>query len=341
MPRNRKCIIHNSLVEVCFRTEEGLPFVATPYMRVIMTSVLAAAQNMFPVTICHGVLMPNHVHLLLVVKDPEDFKDFICYVKRESAHGINRLLGRKKHTVWCDRYDSPPILDYISAIKRIIYLYTNPQKANLVERIEDYPNLSTWSAFVSGGTELTVGRVARASIPTIPNRALSFKEQDNLAEILKEEAFAEQSLIIEPDAWMRCFPVLDDKSPKDINELIFRVIRKHEKRHSRKRLNDGVKVLGVQALRSQNIRKVYFPKKHGLKMICLSSIKALRVAFIKWFKEETDSFREEDERPISPIPRQHNIKDWVSSIPPGFFAPGGKLFANLNPFLVPGIGFGV
>ena len=30
MSRNRKCFIHGTMVEICFRTEEGLPLVATP-----------------------------------------------------------------------------------------------------------------------------------------------------------------------------------------------------------------------------------------------------------------------------------------------------------------------
>ena len=143
MPNLKRCIIHNTLVEVCFRTEEGLPFVATPYIKAIMQSIIATAQTMYPTTICHFVLMANHMHLILVVQDPEDFVAFIGYIKRESAHAINRLLGRKKRTVWCDRYDDPKILDPDKAMQRIVYLYSNPQKANLVSTIDEYPNLSS------------------------------------------------------------------------------------------------------------------------------------------------------------------------------------------------------
>jgi hypothetical protein len=42
------------------------------------------------------------VHLLLVVKNPDDVGGFIRYFKTESAHMIKRVLGRAKRTIWCE-----------------------------------------------------------------------------------------------------------------------------------------------------------------------------------------------------------------------------------------------
>lgn len=56
MPRNRRCFIHNTLVEICFRIEAGLPLVATRYMKLLMEGILARAAEVYPVTIC------GHVH---------------------------------------------------------------------------------------------------------------------------------------------------------------------------------------------------------------------------------------------------------------------------------------
>ena len=108
---NRKLFVHRTVVEVCFRTEEGLPLPATPYIKVIIESVLARAQSLYPVIICHCLVMANHVHMLVVVDDPACVPAFVGYLKGETAHVVNHLRGRKKRTVWCDGFDSPIILD--------------------------------------------------------------------------------------------------------------------------------------------------------------------------------------------------------------------------------------
>jgi len=119
MPRIRKCFIRRTVVDLCFRTEEGLPLTANPILLTLLTSILARTQTIFPVTICHFVVMSNHVHMLNVVEFPELVKDFVGYFKRESAHAINHLLGRKKHTIWCSGYDSPIVLDPAKVLDRI------------------------------------------------------------------------------------------------------------------------------------------------------------------------------------------------------------------------------
>jgi REP element-mobilizing transposase RayT len=100
MPRNRKLLIHGKVYEICFRTEEGLPFAPTPYIKAIWESILARAQSLYRVRIVAGILMSNHPHLLIRVEDPEDVPKFVAYVKKETAHALNRLLGVEQHTVW-------------------------------------------------------------------------------------------------------------------------------------------------------------------------------------------------------------------------------------------------
>lgn len=342
MPNLKRCIIHNTLVEVCFRTEEGLPFVATPYIQAIMQSILAAAQSSYPTKICHFVLMANHMHLQLIVQDPEDFVAFVGYVKRESAHAINRLLGRKKRTVWCDRYDDPKILDPEKAMQRIVYLYTNPQNANLVATIDQYPNLSSWQAFLAGGEELQVNRIARSSIAMLPAGASSIRKQEVVAQQLLQQAGEEQTLRIEPDAWMECFSQLEGTDPEEINALIIQDIRAKEKDLELERARNDTPVLGTRALQQADIRKAYIPQKRGKRMICLSSVKEYRQQFIKFYKDYTgyQSIREvmSRSRRLVHRPRMHNLVDWLSSIPPGLFCPGGRITANLVPSFIPVIG---
>ena len=141
MPRNPKLFLNDMPYFITCSTEEGLPFAANPLIELIIRGILAKAANMYDITICHIELMANHIHLVIVVRNPEHVARFMQYFKRESSHSINRLLGRKKRTIWCDRYDSPVVLDAERLANVITYLYTNPVKDNLVEKVEDYPCL--------------------------------------------------------------------------------------------------------------------------------------------------------------------------------------------------------
>jgi len=280
-------------------------------MKRIMQSILASAQTLYPTTVCHFVIMANHMHLLLVVQDPEDFVSFIGYLKRESAHAVNRLLGRKKHTVWCDRYDDPKILDPEKAIQRIVYLYTNPQKANLVETIDQYPNLSTWQAFLSGGTESFVGRIPRNAITELPERALSPSQQQRFTAELEDFSAEEQTLLIEPDAWMKCFSDLEGQDPEAINTRIVQEIREQETQLQKTRATQNIPVIGARRLENGDMRKSYMPKKRGKRMICLSSVIAYRKRFINFYKEYT-GYKTQDEskamvRRSRTLSRVHNL----------------------------------
>jgi REP element-mobilizing transposase RayT len=324
MPNNPKIFIKKTTVEITFRTEEGLPLVATPYIEAILKSVLSRAQSLYPVTICHLLVMSNHIHLIIVIEHPELVPRFFGYLKAELAHAINQMLGRKKRTVWCDGYDSPVILDYEKVIDRIVYIYTNPQKANLVDKIEDYPQYSTWKAFLDGGEELQLNRIPRDVIPRLPGGSLGFSMQQVLARALISEGLEETSLFIDPDAWMECFDDSSDADPNLLKEEIVRRVREKEEYFRAQRKNP---VIGPHALRLELIRKPYVPRKRGKRMICLSSFKKLRVVFIYWFKEQ-----------CAEASRRYSMwraGDRRAMPPPGMFSPGAVLFSNLNPIFVP------
>ncbi len=80
MSRNPKLFLNKQTYELCFRTEEGLPLVAAPYMKRLLLGYLAAAQTLYPITICHCVFMANHVHLIVVVDNPENVPRFCEYL---------------------------------------------------------------------------------------------------------------------------------------------------------------------------------------------------------------------------------------------------------------------
>lgn len=312
--------MNNTVVEITFRTEEGLPLVSTPYMRLILESYLARAQTKYPVKIVSLMFMANHLHAIIVVEDPEDVSDFVAYFKRETAFAVNKLLGRNKHTVWCEGYDSPIVLDAEKVVQRLVYAYTNPQTARLVNAIEDYTNVSTWKEFLSGES-------SRRFIPTFPRYAVPTLSLDHstpddvrvLNQIL-EEAFGKAELLIEPFAWLECFA---DTAGRDPLEIVPEVVKRVRSEEQCLKVRKGEIVLGAEALLHQDIRKPYLPKKRGKRMLCLSTTKEPRIAFISWFFEES--------RIAARAIRQWRENNIPLRLPPGFFAPGGRLLCNVFP----------
>ena len=324
MSRNRKMFVHGTMVDVSFRAEEGLPLPASLITKAIVLSALARAQELYGFTLCHFSFMSNHPHIIGVVEDPGLVPLFFRYFKTETAHAVNRILGRRKHTVWCDGYDSPIILDLPNALKRIVHAYLNAPAANLERTIDAYPHVNSWQAFLKGGEERTVPRIRRPAITALPSLTLTLEEQLQYVKALERASGEECTLFIEPDAWMECFDELNESQPGEINQLIVAAIRQEEK-HLDETRSGGV--IGAEALQLEPFNKPHTPQKHGPRNPCLSSFRVLRVAFLSFYREH-----------CAKAPRLgygYDVKQWLCKLPPGLFAPGGALAANLPPWLVP------
>ena len=98
MPSLPKVFIHNTVVMATTRVEEGLPLVPTQFMNTIIMSILAMAQEKYPVEVIGFVFQANHFHFILRVEVPENVPLFIGYVKQEIAHRVNRLQLKSKDT---------------------------------------------------------------------------------------------------------------------------------------------------------------------------------------------------------------------------------------------------
>ncbi|WKZ56141.1 MAG: hypothetical protein QY326_05220 [Bdellovibrionota bacterium] len=83
MPSPRKYHPHGSVLFVTASLEEGLLLVANPLCQAIVRTCLARAQFLHPVRICHFLFEATHVHMLLVVDNPEDVSDFMERFKTE------------------------------------------------------------------------------------------------------------------------------------------------------------------------------------------------------------------------------------------------------------------
>lgn len=323
MARNRKAFFHGIPYELTFRTESGLPFPAQALIKYAMESILARAQTLYGVEITAALLMSNHFHLIVVPDDPSSIPSFVGFIKRESAHMINRMLGRNRHTVWEEGYDSVPILDFNKVIERLAYIYSNPAKANLESSIDKYPNLSSWNAVINGTETLHRKAIPRENYSQLSIRTIGFEEQQLLLESTVEKCTVEYPLTFNSFGWLRCFEETRDLDPEVIRKMILAQVRSIETELSRKR---KYPVKGAHALKLEQINLDYLPTKRGKKMLCLASTIAMRLRFIEWFKHWSEIAEE--------VYQRWKSGDYSVLFPPGFFLPGGALASNLNPYFL-------
>ena len=311
MPQNRKYYIHNNTHLITARTEEGLPFVPTHFLNLIIWGILAKARTLYQVKVCHFVFMANHFHMLLVVDNPEHTSSFVGYVKCETAHAVNKLLGRQKKTIWCDGYDSPVLLTDYDIIRYIKYIYQNPARANLVEHIGEYPGVSSWNMYKNSSTEKLCATVSRDSIIPLELPALSINEQKRLTEQYSRISTRSEKFTLEPDAWMGNRYAAEVR--EEINARIRSEIQEAELKMRTERMLNKRTVIGSTALQRQSMDKYYIPSKFSQRMICISSDRGMRGYFIQQFKELCNIAYD--------IYQQWKIGDFSSKLPPGFLPP--------------------
>lgn len=85
-------------------------------------------------------LMDNHVHLIAIPKDKDDFASVLGETHRKYSTIVNIREKWKGH-LWQGRYGSCP-LDDIHLFAAVRYVERNPVRAGLVVRAEEYP----WSS---------------------------------------------------------------------------------------------------------------------------------------------------------------------------------------------------
>lgn len=320
MPENRKYFPNKAVLFCTARTEIGLPLVASLIMNFILWGILARAREQFSVKVCHFVFMANHFHILLIVDNPADVSRFMGYVKAESAHAINRLRGHRQRTIWKDGYDSPLVLTAEDAIKCIRYIYNNPVKAYLVDTIDQYPGVSSWQMYKTGVNSKICKRLNRDLIKPLYNAAISINEQKRLVAQYEEEECSAHTFILEPDAWIECFPELDPSDSEQLNARIHKGVEKDHADWRAKRISENRDVLGATSLRRESMNKEYVPKKFGKKMICICFDIEMRKAFIDSYRVLCGRAKE--------IYQRWRLGDTALRIPPGLLPPQLPLLAS-------------
>ena len=320
MPNPRKFFAKDSVYFITTSTETGLPFIPNLIINTILRGIIARAQLLYGQQMCHFVLMANHLHLILLVTNPETVSDLIGYIKAKSAIAINSLLGRSKQTVWCDGFDSPVMLDADAVIDKIVYTYRNPAKARLVDSISQYPGISSWNAFTKGEKPKRVRWIRPSTITKLPSTDMTHTEQIQYLSNLHRSNKAHYKLTFTPNAWIPLFPELREESVEVINDKILARLKAQEEE-----LAKEAPAMGAVKLQNQPLDKEHTRTKQSRRTFCLGSVKEKRIRFISWFKAVSAKAGEVINNMI--------YKNLHEPLPPGFFAPGKGLHANFFNFM--------
>jgi len=83
------------------------------------------------------VVMPDHVHWLMQLKD-KDLGRVVGAIKSRSTLAVNKLTGRSG-SLWQTGYHDRAIRDGEELLPFARYIVANPLRAGLVEKMGDYP----------------------------------------------------------------------------------------------------------------------------------------------------------------------------------------------------------
>ena len=109
--------------------------------------LLAAACRAAGVEVWAWVLMPNHVHLILVPADADGLRRVLAQVHRRYAGHIHARTGRSGH-FWQGRFGAVA-MDEDHLLAALRYVALNPVRARLVKQAEEWP-WSSLHAHLSG-----------------------------------------------------------------------------------------------------------------------------------------------------------------------------------------------
>ncbi|WP_457313483.1 transposase [Sphingomonas sp. UYAg733] len=151
------------------------------FYRTLLTEQCAAAG----VEIWSWVLMPNHVHLILVPGDEDGLRRALSVVHARYAGHIHARLKRTGH-FWQGRFGCVAMDEaYLGAALR--YVALNPVRARLVDRAADWPWSSTRALLGVAGDGTTTLEPVLARYPDFAGLIAAGEEEEAWTRLRRAE----------------------------------------------------------------------------------------------------------------------------------------------------------
>jgi hypothetical protein len=296
MPRTPRVFHQDTLYEVVSRTSEGLPLPPTETTNEILKGIYGRSLRDGDVTLCNFVEMNNHNHQHTIPHQPKALPKVYGEMKRNITESIKALLGRQYLSLWEPRtmVARLPLLEDVVA--RLVYLFCNPAKANLVDTIDEYPGLNSWHAFkncapsVDATVVVPVKYYHKSAIPTLPqgNILSAYDDKRMLAAMNSSENFFEETFEMKPLAWLKIFGIQERAKIERIRNRIIAMVYEQEERY---RLLRTSPVIGAECLRRQEYFRPHMPRRRERKIFVICSDIKLRKEIIALVKRIAEKCR--------------------------------------------------
>ena len=232
--------------------------------------------------------MGNHPHIIFTPYDTEECIRFYQELMKKITDSLKCLLGEEHLNLWETRPTLMVIPDLEAMIGKIAYLYSNPAAANLVNDIDEYPGLSSWKGFKRASNTIEEELSSRhpwinlKAIPTLKSRSLRRSEDATIAYTMREACKDNmETLTVRPNSWMKRFGISRPEEVENINRRIRSAIETSQREAQDIRRKHNLSVFGPEALRREIIMKPHTPKPRGRMVYICTTIKELRIEFIK------------------------------------------------------------
>lgn len=127
-----------SLVFVTTTIENWEPLFNDKEIAKIIALQLNETATFFNVSIVGYVIMPNHIHMLLGLKNYKNLPKFIQSFKSLSSRKVKRLLEVNNFKLWMRRYDSFVITSEKQFRIKLEYVHNNPVRQKLIDNPIDW-----------------------------------------------------------------------------------------------------------------------------------------------------------------------------------------------------------
>jgi hypothetical protein len=224
---------------------------------------------------------------------------------KKTTETLKALFGLEYLHLWETRPSIILLPTVEDVMNRVAYFYSNPAASNLVNSIEDYPGLSSWSFFkeCQNTTNYSMTRPQKwFRYKEIPPLFKENKTPDSLTHQLTKQLvdpnnYTNEILEIKPNAWMTSFGITSEEEVSVINESIRAKIKENEAELKAKREEEKRPIKGVKALLNQMSSLTNWKPKEKTRRIFLicrdNALRKLLLGEFKAFKEACKKARED------------------------------------------------
>jgi REP element-mobilizing transposase RayT len=142
LPYEQEKILLQRRIERYLDQGYGQPFLKIPEVAAMVQNALLKFDDI-RYRLFSWVVMPNHVHCLMMRFEEYEFSDILHSLKSFTAHEANKMLGRDGQ-FWIEEYFDRYIRNQEHFERTVRYIENNPVKATLCRTPEEWPYSSAW-----------------------------------------------------------------------------------------------------------------------------------------------------------------------------------------------------